>query len=78
VRYGADSPIYLENSAALYTLVQVIKTVQSIDPTVVKTKWESMDNVIVAITKWTGGWTGLVGIQPIIATTPGYLITISF
>ena len=26
-------------------------------------------NIIVAITKWTGGWTGLVGIQPIIATT---------
>ena len=26
-------------------------------------------NVIIAVTKWTGGWTGLVGIQPIIATT---------
>jgi branched-chain amino acid transport system substrate-binding protein len=44
-KYGGDAPFYLENSAALYTLIQVIKAAQSIDPTVVKTKWESMDNV---------------------------------
>ncbi len=44
-KYGADAPVYLENSAALYTLIQVIKAAQSTDPTVVKTKWEALDNV---------------------------------
>lgn len=43
--YGADCPNYLEQSAALYVLVQVIEDAQSLDPTVVKAHWESMDEV---------------------------------
>jgi branched-chain amino acid transport system substrate-binding protein len=44
-KYGADCPNYLEQSAALYVLVKVIEDAQSLDPTVVKEHWESMNNV---------------------------------
>jgi branched-chain amino acid transport system substrate-binding protein len=44
-KYGADVYIDLESANALYTLVGVIQAAQSLDPSVVKAKWESMDKI---------------------------------
>lgn len=44
VRYGPGK-LNLFNPNSLYVLVNVIEAAQSLDPTVVKAKWESMDTV---------------------------------
>ncbi len=41
--YGSNVDCILESSQALYVLAQIIEKAQSLDPTVVKEKWESMD-----------------------------------
>jgi branched-chain amino acid transport system substrate-binding protein len=43
--YGPDYSLLLWMPNALYTLVQVIEAAQSLDPTVIKAKWESMDTI---------------------------------
>jgi hypothetical protein len=47
-QYGTGLETILESSQALYVLIQVIKAAQSVDPTVVKEKWESMAGQTVA------------------------------
>ena len=42
-KYGANVPLYFETACPLGILVDMIQKAQSIDPTVVKKKWESMD-----------------------------------
>jgi branched-chain amino acid transport system substrate-binding protein len=42
---GKQRPMYLFIPNALYTLTQAIRAADSIDPTVVKAKWESMDKI---------------------------------
>jgi ABC-type branched-subunit amino acid transport system substrate-binding protein len=42
-QYGTDVETVLEASSALYVLVNMIEEAQSLDPTVVKENWESMD-----------------------------------
>ncbi|KPK22167.1 MAG: hypothetical protein AMK69_20355 [Nitrospira bacterium SG8_3] len=42
-KYGSGVDKILESSQALYVLAQIIERAQSLDPTVVKEKWESMD-----------------------------------
>lgn len=42
-KYGNDVPLYFDTAQMLQILVEVIKNAQSIDPIVVKEKWESMD-----------------------------------
>ena len=42
-KYGANVPLYFETACPLGILVDMIQKTQSIDPTAVKKKWESMD-----------------------------------
>ncbi len=42
-KYGQDAPLYFDTTQSLYLLIKMIQKAQSIDPTVVKTTWESMD-----------------------------------
>jgi branched-chain amino acid transport system substrate-binding protein len=44
-KYGKDESIYLQGATAFWVLVQAIEAAQSLDPTVVKAKWETMNNV---------------------------------
>jgi len=44
-KYGKNESIYLQGADALWVLVQAIEAAQSLDPTVVKAKWETMDKV---------------------------------
>jgi ABC-type branched-subunit amino acid transport system substrate-binding protein len=42
-KYGSNIDTILESSQALYVLAQILEKAQSLDPTAVKEKWESMD-----------------------------------
>ncbi len=42
-KYGANVPLYFETATPLGILLEMIQKAGSIDPTVVKKKWESMD-----------------------------------
>lgn len=44
-KYGADYQLEMSGPNCLWILKEVIKEAQSLDPTVVKGKWESMDKV---------------------------------
>jgi branched-chain amino acid transport system substrate-binding protein len=44
-KYGADYQLEMSGPNCLWILKEVIKEAQSLDPTVVKAKWESMDKV---------------------------------
>jgi len=44
-KYGKDESIYLQGATAFWVLVQAIEAAQSLDPTVVKAKWETMGKV---------------------------------
>ena len=44
-KYGKGESIYLQGATAFWVLIQAIEAAQSIDPTVVKNKWETMDKV---------------------------------
>lgn len=44
-KYGADYQLEMSGPNCLYILKEVIEAAQSLDPKVVKTKWESMDEV---------------------------------
>jgi branched-chain amino acid transport system substrate-binding protein len=44
-KYGADYQLEMSGPNCLWILKEVIKAAQSLDPTVVKRKWESMDQV---------------------------------
>jgi branched-chain amino acid transport system substrate-binding protein len=44
-KYGADYQLEMSGPNCLWILKEVIKAAQSLDPTVVKGKWESMDKV---------------------------------
>jgi branched-chain amino acid transport system substrate-binding protein len=44
-KYGADYQLEMSGPNCLWILKEVIKEAQSLDPTVVKSKWESMDKV---------------------------------
>ncbi|MGD0917995.1 MAG: ABC transporter substrate-binding protein [Thermodesulfobacteriota bacterium] len=44
-KYGPSTSIYLQGANSLWVLKQVIEAAQSLDPTVVKAKWEAMDKV---------------------------------
>jgi branched-chain amino acid transport system substrate-binding protein len=43
--YGADYPLQFTGANSVWVLAQVIEEAQSLDPTVVKEKWESMSEV---------------------------------
>ncbi len=47
-KYGANVPLYFETACPLGILVDMIQKAQSLDPDVVKKKWESMDGQTVA------------------------------
>jgi len=44
-RPNQKAPLYLRAASSLWTLVNIMKAADSIDPEAVKTKWESMDKV---------------------------------
>lgn len=44
-KYGKDESIYLQGADSFWVLMQAIEAAQSLDPTVVKAKWETMDKV---------------------------------
>lgn len=44
-QYGEEYPLLLTAANSLWSLTQVIEAAQSIDPTVVKEKWESMEEI---------------------------------
>ena len=44
-KYGANTPIWIQDANSLWILKQVIEAAQSFDPTAVKNKWEAMDKV---------------------------------
>ncbi len=44
-KYGKGESIYLQGATAFWVLTQAIEAAQSIDPTAVKAKWETMDKV---------------------------------
>jgi len=44
-KYGSDYTLYLTGADGLWDLKQVMEKAQSLDPTVVKTTWESMDTI---------------------------------
>jgi branched-chain amino acid transport system substrate-binding protein len=44
-KYGADYQLEMSGPNCLWILKEIIKEAQSLDPTVVKRKWESMDKV---------------------------------
>jgi hypothetical protein len=44
-RSGKKPPMFLLNATGFWTLAKVIQAANSLDPTVVKAKWESMDKV---------------------------------
>jgi ABC-type branched-subunit amino acid transport system substrate-binding protein len=44
-RSNQNAPLYLRAASSLWTLVNIMKAADSIDPEAVKTKWESMDKV---------------------------------
>ena len=44
-KYGPNVSIYLQGATSLWVLKQAIEAAESLDPTVVKAKWETMDKV---------------------------------
>ena len=44
-KYGKNESVFLQGADSLWVLVQAIEAAQSLDPTVVKAKWETMDEV---------------------------------
>ncbi len=44
-KYGADYSLYLTGADALFDLKYVIEAAQSLDPTVLKAKWESLNKI---------------------------------
>lgn len=44
-KYGKGTSIYLQGANSIWVLKQAIEAAQSLDPTVVKKKWETMDKV---------------------------------
>ena len=44
-KYGKNESIYLQGANSLWVLVQAIEAAQSLDPTVVKDKWETLEEV---------------------------------
>jgi branched-chain amino acid transport system substrate-binding protein len=44
-KYGKDTSLYLTGADALWNLKYVIEAAQSLDPTAVKTKWESLTKI---------------------------------
>ena len=44
-KYGMKTSIYIQGANCLWALKEAIQAAQSLDPTVVKAKWETMDKI---------------------------------
>jgi ABC-type branched-subunit amino acid transport system substrate-binding protein len=44
-KYGKNEPLFFQGADCLWVLAQAIEAAQSLDPTVVRAKWETMDKV---------------------------------
>lgn len=68
---------YLDDSSALYLLTNVIQQSQSIDPTVVKNKWETLDTVPTLYGTGTMGGDQTYGLTHHAVSAPLYFVQIN-
>ncbi|MGA7678256.1 MAG: ABC transporter substrate-binding protein [Dehalococcoidia bacterium] len=66
-QYGADYSLYLTGADGLWDLKYVIEAAQSLDPTVVKAKWESLDRIETIFGTGTVGGEKTFGIRHAVA-----------
>ena len=72
-QYGADYSVYINAGQNLWVLKEVIEAAQSLDPTVVKAKWESMNTVSTIFGPGTIGGDVTCGIKHHYVTTPQHI-----
>ncbi len=72
-QYGADYSVYLNAGQNLWVLKEVIEAAQSLDPTVVKDKFESMDTVSTIFGPGNIGGDVTDGIKHHYVTTPQHI-----
>jgi ABC-type branched-subunit amino acid transport system substrate-binding protein len=71
--YGEDYSVYLNAGQNLWVLKEVIEAAQSLDPDVIKAKWESMDTVSTIFGPGTIGGDETCGIKHHYVTTPQHI-----